>query len=268
MRNKFILLTAIMVSFLFFQCQKNWIETPPEKIIEPNFPVAIKQWGESFASNLHCATIEAKQKNTLKSVTISSFKIVNNEKFDEFNASLQQFSKEQLRIFELIAKARSESDSYIAFSSKLADINDEIYRTIPQVEQEKLLYITSALYHGLKEINNLVRDGILPGNHERGDVSFSSMVRLKSGNVESNPDDGSWWDNPESLAGIWAIAIVEPTPIGEAVALVATGIIGSYLVITSAECINKYVDCKLYSSRSDCANCLHFCVVQGYWNCN
>ncbi len=268
MKNKLAVLAVIVVSFLFFQCQQGWIETPKDEIIEPNFPVEIKQWGESFASNLNCATVEAKEKNILKSVSISPFENANCEKFDEFNASLSQFSNKQLRILESIAIARIESDSYITFSNRLAEINDEIYKTVPKSEQEKLLYVTSALYHGLKEINDLVSDGILLGNHEGGDVSLSSMLRLKSGNVESNPDNGSWWGNSGWLAAVWGIAIAEPTPAGEAVALIVTGAYGSYLILTRTECIKEYADCKDYTNKSNCDDCLHYCVVQGNWNCN
>ena len=118
------------------------------------------------------------------------------------------------------------------------------------------------------EINNLVREGVLPGNAEGSGVTLSSLSRLKSASNEGDPNSPSWWSNPSSLATVWAIAIAEPTPVGEAVATVLTGIVGSYLVITRAECISKYVNCKLYSSNTNCSDCLHFCVVQGYWNCN
>lgn len=268
MKNKFILLTVIMVSFLFNQCQKDWIETPKEEIKEAYFPQEIQVWGETFASNMNCATIEAKQKKMLKSADVFLQENTSAIKIQHFNESLSSFSKKQLEILELIAEAKSKSDSYIAFSNRLVQINEEIYKTIPKAEQEKLLYITSALYYGLKEINNLVRDGIIPGNHEGGDVSLSTMVRLKSAAVEDDPDEGSWWNDPSSLAGIWAIAIAEPTPIGEAVALVATGIIGSYYVLTRADCINEYVNCKLYTSNTNCSDCLHYCIVKGDWNCN
>jgi len=65
------------------------------------------------------------------------------------------------------------------------------------------------------------------------------------------------------FATIWALANMEPTPIEEAVAVVLTGIVGSYLVLTKAECIEEYVYCKLYTSNNNCGDCLHFCVVQG-----
>ncbi len=289
MKNKLAVLAVIVISFLFFQCQQGWIETPKTEIIEPNFPIEIKQWGESFASNLNCATVEAKQKNILKRATISSLENANCGKFDEFNASLSQFSKKQLRILESIAVARIESDSYITFSNILADINDEIYKTIPKTEQEKLLYITSALYYGLKEINNLVSDGVLLKNHES--VNDSELTRLKSINtstlgppglefnyctelydyperIPENCKNGPWWKNPDLLAAIWTIAIAEPTPAGETIALIVTGVYGSYLILTRAECIQEYYNCRKYTNKSNCDDCLHYCVVQGYWNCN
>ncbi len=278
-----------MVSFLFFQCHQDWNETPKEKIIEPNFPVDIKQWGESVASKLNCVITEAKQRNTLKSIHVISLENANSEIFDDFNTSLSEFSKNQLNILKLIAVARSESDSYIEFSNNLSEINDKIYKTVPKAEQEKLFYITSALYYGLKEINELVKRGFIYGNPEG--VTNNTVSELKSSNaltfappglefnyctevydwpdrIPENCKTGSWWKNPDILATLWAVGLIEPTPVGEAVALIATGIVGSYLIITRAECVNKYVHCKMYSSRTDCDNCLHYCVVQGYWNCN
>jgi hypothetical protein len=268
MKNKFLLLTAIMVSVLFFQCQKNWIETKKVEITEPNFPVEINGWGESFASNLNCAIVEANQNQLLKSANISSFERIANEKFEKFNSGLSKFSQKQLEILGEIAEARNKSKSYIAFSNRLSQINEEIYKTVPIEEQEKLFYITSALYHGLKEINKLVKDGILPGKAEGDDVTLSSIVRLKSANTESDPGSSSWWNDPNSLATVWAIAIAEPTPVGEAVATVLTGIVGSYLVITRADCISEYVYCKTFTSKTNCGDCLHYCIVQGNWNCN
>lgn len=258
-----------MVSFLFLKCQQEQIDPPPKNdVIELKFPNEIKEWGELFAANLSCATVEAKQNQLLKSVNTLSLESANYANFDEFNKNLSKFSKKQLEIFGKIVKAKNKSKSYIAFSKKLAKINDEIYETVPVNEQDRLLYITSTLYFGLKEINKLVKDGVLPGNSEGAEVTLSSLVRLKSATTEEDPDEESWWNDPESLATVWALAIAEPTPIGEGVALVLTGIVGSYYVITRADCISAYVDCVLYSSNNNCSDCLHYCIVQGDWNCN
>jgi len=268
MKNKVIFLTAFMVSFLFLKCEQEPIESPKNDIIESTFPNEINEWGKSFAANLNCATIEAKQNQQLKNVNISSHVSVNYEKIDEFNSSVSKFSKKQLEILGKIAKAKNKSKSYIAFSKRLAKINNEIHKNVPKNEQDRLFYITSALYYGLKEINNLVRDGVLPGNPEGEGLTLSSLVRLKCANTEEDPEESSWWNDPESLAGVWALAVAEPTPVGEAVALVLTGIVGSYYVITRADCIAAYVDCVLYSSNNNCSDCLHYCIVQGNWNCN
>lgn len=78
----------------------------------------------------------------------------------------------------------------------------------------------------------------------------------------------SWWSNQSWLGTVWAIAIAEPTPVGEAIAGVVTGAVAGYYAITRAECISKYYDCKTYDSpKKDCSTCLQYCITQGNWNC-
>ncbi len=180
------------------------------------------------------------------------------EKISLFDTGLLSFSKEELKVLKMIANARSESNSYVAFSNKLIEINAQIHKTIPKTKQENLFYITAALYYGLKEINNFAKNKTVVRGYEDGNVSPTPKVRLKSGKIEDN-SGGSWWNDPSYLASVWAVAVVEPTPIGKAVAVVLTGIVGSYYVLTRADCIDEFVSCKLYSNNDNCADCLHYC---------
>lgn len=69
------------------------------------------------------------------------------------------------------------------------------------------------------------------------------------------------------LGVIWAVALVEPTPLGEAAAGIITAGIGLYLVHRATHrphCIAIYV--KRCKRPSPCASCLQFCVTQGYWD--
>ena len=289
MKSKSIFLTTIMVSFLFLQCQRDY-ETTPKKNVGPNFPVEIKEWGEAFASDLNCKILEVKQNQSLKGANIPLPGNSDIERYEKLICNILNLSKLQLKIIGELAKARINSKSYVAFSNKLVEITDKIYKTIPTSEQAALLYITSSLYFGLKEINELAKKGLISGKAE--DVDGKLIPKLKSAsspcpsglvwdycyewcafpeNIDLaciEPNSGSWWNDPSSLAGVWAIAIAEPTPIGEAVALVLTGIIGSYLIITRADCIIAYVDCTTYTPNKDCSTCLHRCVTTGDWNCN
>ena len=143
------------------------------------------------------------------------------------NSSIEKFSTKQLTILSKIALAKQESKSYITFSNELSEIN--------------------------KEILNLPKT--------RG---------LRAANFENpeNGDNNSWWDNNSWLGAVWGVALIEPTPIGEAVAGAITGVVASYYVLTRAECIAKYVDCRNYDSyKKPCSDCLHYCIVQGNWNC-
>lgn len=311
MKNKFAVLTVIMVSFLFFQCQKDWIEETKEEIIEPYFPQESKEWGQLFASNLNYATKQAKQqkikfndkeqiylstqmssidflqKNRLKSAKVSFLEQdlceINHKATEHLKNNVFSLSEKQEEILELIANAKKESDSYIAFSNRLAEINDLILKIVPDKEQSRLFFVTSTLYYGLKEINNLVSEGIIPGTPEGESLTLSSLVRLKSTNIEDDTDGGSWWCNDDSgsmLASVWLIALAEPTPAGEIVATGATIIIGGILLyefigscidyiennIDVDECIQLYVICTDNTPYYPCDDCLHFCRSNGYWD--
>jgi hypothetical protein len=228
----------------------------------------VKKVGKSFAYTLKSAAIKVKKGKKLKSTSLLSVVKIDTENLFIFSSQLSNFSKKQIGFVEEILQARKKSKSYISFSNKLTEINQRIIKTLPKEEQEPLLFLVSILYYSLEEINNLVREGVLPGNAEGGGVTLNSLSLLKSADTDGDPNNLSWWSNPSSLATVWSIAVAEPTPIGEAVAAVLTGIVGSYLVINRADCISKYVKCKQYTSNVNCSDCLHYCIVQGNWNCN
>ncbi len=76
----------------------------------------------------------------------------------------------------------------------------------------------------------------------------------------------------EQLSAVWAVAFVEPTPFGEAVATIATAVVVTAVVtdkiIDIKYCIDKYVDCKENSKYPDkCYGCFRYCTGQGIWDC-
>ncbi len=251
-----------------YSCQKG--EDRNEPLIEQNYSEDFTIVGEKFAQKIRKIVTE-KQKLP-KTASFERKVATTLEKESDF---ILKFTEQQLKIFSKIALAKQESKSYIAFSNKLSEINKEIL-TLPKSEQNDLFYITSTLYYGLKEINEMAKEGIITGKPE-GIGNGLTLARLEkrpimanseNGNSESNNNEGSWWSNQAWLGAIWTIAIAEPTPVGEAVAGVITGAVAGYYAITRAECISKYVDCRTYDSpKKDCSSCLRYCITQGNWNC-
>ena len=114
-------------------------------------------------------------------------------------------------------------------------IRQKIYSDVPEIQQERLFTITAVLYYGIKEIQNLEEQGLMP----RTPQSNIQYLRLKSGNNESG---GSFGDSCRKfLAATWAIAIGEFTPAGEIVASVVIVIIGGILLYEVVVCAKKKI---------------------------
>lgn len=169
-------------------------------------------------------------------------------------------------------------------------ITEKIHTNVPKAEQKDLLLLVGTLYYGLGEVNELVRKGIIKASSEGKPRKIT--LNMSSGPVPvygiacptghqydfcvndcvpiayvecDSPTEPGWWDDINFLAAVWAIAITEPTPFGEAVASALTVIIGAYLILSRTECIENYVECVFDNPSPSCADCLHFCVVQGFW---
>ncbi len=71
---------------------------------------------------------------------------------------------------------------------------------------------------------------------------------------------------PAWLGTMWCVAVAEPTPIGEGVSTVVTGIVAGYYILTRSECIAEYVKCtERNNAYENCSMCLQYCIVQGHW---
>ncbi|QTD36469.1 hypothetical protein JL193_09910 [Polaribacter batillariae] len=74
------------------------------------------------------------------------------------------------------------------------------------------------------------KKGLISGKPE-GIENGLTLSRLKFGfNLayaqSESGGDGSWWNDPSAFGTMWTLALAEPTPIGEAVAGIVTGIVG------------------------------------------
>lgn len=280
MKNRFIILCLLFSTLSFYQCSNEPANEIPNKnvIIEHHYPEDITTLGQTFARAIN----EVATKKALGNYNTKKIAIVNKERLEEkmmksLNKSgLENFSKEQLNILRLLAVTRKSSRSYTEFSNRLNQINERIYLTVPEPEQKKLLQITGMLYYGLKEINELAKKGIVSGKPEGVENSLTlSRIKLglelahaQSENIDDY-DNESWWNDNSWLSGVWAVALVEPTPVGEAVAIIVSIGVASYYILTRADCIDEYEDCIQYSANPrDCYACFRYCTAQGVWNCN
>jgi hypothetical protein len=195
-----------------------------------------------------------------------------------FAERVRNLTDVQLEFIQRIIKECEGSKSYQELSQRLIAINEDIYSAVPDIQQERLFYITAVLYYGVNEIQNLEKQGQMlkiPQN----DIQ---RIRLKSGNNESGGGISGWCR--KFLATVWVIAIGEPTPAGEVVASVVTVILGSVLLyevitcsssssssnyyISNAECGVKYAECVEDGiPQSQCYSCFVYCQGQHIWTC-
>jgi hypothetical protein len=175
------------------------------------------------------------------------------------------FTPVQITFLEKIREAQSKSNSANELMQHLKEIIKEIQATVPEIQQRNLLKMTVALFYITKEMDSLLKEGLMPV-----DMKQPQHIRLRSGS-ESN---GYW-------AALWAGTCVVASDVGAAilagleVIAAAAGycllIVGACLLLTGdtdqtggAYCQRKFENC--YSPIPDgCGICLQFCQTQGYW---
>lgn len=197
MRNIRLSAIIILLLFPFFSCTDDrGIDIKNTLEIEPVFSEKDMQWGNLFAKNLFYINKKIKnenidfktisqlhsyaQKKSLEFFSNNNLKKSNKPFIDKesmnfskrssigeiFKKNLNKLTDNQKEVFELIARARQKSSSYLEFSNKLATINNSIYSSIPVEEQKTLFFVTSTLHYGLKAMNDMAREGIISGASE------------------------------------------------------------------------------------------------------
>jgi hypothetical protein len=263
----------------------SWDEMPNDKT---NFSEHSEKYGKAVAAELHKTIINLNKIGVDYSTADNSiifkerfykdlYKVNQNVNMKDdirqvdpavFAEKVRNLTNIQIEFIQRIIKECETSASYQELLDKLLNINKDINLQVPEIEQERLYNITAVLYYGMKEIQNLEKQGQML----RTPHNIIQRVRLKSGSEPS--DFGA--SCSKFLATTWAIAIGEPTPAGEIVATVMTVMVGGLLlyevIVCSSSsdssdynhCQQKYQNC--YSPIPDgCGICLQFCLVQGYW---
>lgn len=291
MKKKQILLSLCLMLFLLSNCNMSENEFLDDvKVPEKTYlPAHIEDYGKAVATELH-NTVKNLSKLGVDYSNANSSEVFKERFFsDYYKASsiktksgtikptqmppkvfaerLNNLTQIQIEFIDRIIEECDKSKSYPDLAKRLINVNKDIYSDVPEIQQERLFTITSVLYYGLKEIQNLEEQGLMP----RTPQSNIQYLRLKSGNNESG---GSFGDSCRKfLAATWTIAIGEPTPVGEVVASIATVIVGGILlyevVVCTVEkkksyCEERYENCS--SPIPDgCHHCLGFCQFYGYW---
>ena len=192
-------------------------------------------------------------------------------KYDNYIQKINTLSSTQLQYIDRIIKECNSATTDREYYFKLRNIANDIYRDVPQIQQERLFNIIAALYYGIKEIESLEEQGLMiptPSN------SFKHL------RVKTKGEPGNASETCRHLTEtVWVIAIGEPTPVGEIVASVLTVLVGAYLlydVITcsvynevTVDCVEKYVECIQSGALegSKCYDCFVYCQGQNVWDC-
>lgn len=293
-KNQILSILCLMSLFL---CNCNMLEneelfddvkTPDETYL----PAHIEEYGKSIAKELY-NTVKNLSKSGVDYSDANSSTTFKERFFNDFDKAsptktksatinpmqltpkvfaerVNNLTQIQIKFIDRIIKECDKSESYTDIAKRLVKVNKDIYSEVPEIQQERLFTVTAVLYYGIKEIQNLEEQGLMP----RTPRSNMQYLRLKSGNNESGGSLGG--SCRKFLATTWAIALGEPTPVGEIVASVATVIIGGILlyevVVCAAntiDCSAKYVECVSKGSLPSwkCNDCRVYCEGQHVWDC-
>lgn len=194
--------------------------------------------GKMFARRVQKAI---KKYPNLKSPDLNRKELLENEvKAINFN----DFTEDEWKILADLSKSFSKNKSLSDILKSQSQVAAGLKYQLSGEKLQKMYDVISVLYYGTKEIQKTLNSNEAFGGRE-GPLSSAE------------------------LATVWEIALVEPSPIGEIVAFLLTVGYVSYFIVTRADCIEKYVDCKDYSAYPSLSGaCLNYCIVQGYWNCN
>jgi hypothetical protein len=294
MKKKQILVSLCLMSFLLCNCNM-WENELFDDVQVPEktyLPANIEEYGKEVAAELY-STVKnlnkmgvdysnANSSETFKDRFFSDYYKASSIKTKSgtlkptqmpsnvFAERLNNLTQIQLEFIDRIIDECDKSKSYPDLAKRLINVNKDIHSDVPEIQQERLFTITAVLYYGIKEIQNLEEQGLMP----RTPQSNIQYLRLKSGNTESGDSFGD--SCRKFLAATWVIAIGEPTPVGEIVASVATVIVGGILLyevvvctVNTINCSAKYAECVNKGSlpRWKCYDCFVYCQGQNVWDC-
>lgn len=216
---------------------------------------------------------------TRSGTSINQYQISPEEFYQEYN----NLTEIQLEFFTRIDKEYAESSSCQDFLKRLAAINDDIYLSVPKIEQERLFNTTAILYYGLAEINKL---------EEQGQMFLTPYNGIQSPRVRSGSESGgggSFWGSCREILSSISVPIGSIwAGTGEVVSAVAWRAAGVFAIILcfsgdtdfGSKCRKLYSDCidrggpNSYPNsggwgQTKCQSCYDLCIGSrgSTWDC-
>ncbi|MBQ8282181.1 MAG: hypothetical protein IJZ01_01215 [Paraprevotella sp.] len=294
-RKSFYSILLFTFCILFCQCNNTDFDVEKQTIIK--WPETSKQLGLAVAKELSSTIKILHKKGTDYSnandsqefkelfyndffnanpnyINIKNTNSIFNIDSKDFVKQLNNLTKIQRFFLDRIIEECSASVSVNDFYSKILAINNDIYRTVPEIEQERLFNVTSVLFHCMKEIQSLEESGLMIPTPRTKIKHILLKTRSETNNNISEVCI-------EVLATSMAVALATPIPgdefiVGGVITAVATG----NAIISAGVWLYEYIVCKkstnsvncqeyfekCYSPIQDgCSICLQFCLTQGYW---
>ncbi len=216
---KTIFYYAVLFSFLFFMqgCSSDGDIWSENSTGQTNFPKQSEEYGKAVAKeiretvyNLNKMGVDYSRmdKSRLKEQfykdldQASPILKKSGKSISEMQMSIEEFADEfrsltaiQLEYIARIDKEYKESLSIQDFLGRLISINKDIYLTVPEIEQERLFNTTAILFYGLKELQEMEKQGqMFPTSY-----NIMSFPRLKAG---SESGGGFWGSCREVLSSV------------------------------------------------------------------
>ena len=175
-----------------------------------------------------------------------------------FMEGYKNLTEIQIKFIDYLSEECAKSISYDDFVNNLNYILNDIYHEVPEIEQERLLYIISILYYSVSEIQNLEKGGqMFPTPY-----SELNIQRLKT-----RSESGSFGENCRKIyQTICTYVVGAVISTGEYVAAITTELLAGVSLfavilcsdtrphLTRQECLEKYIDCIEYDNTRNPPN--------------
>ena len=293
----------ILLFLLLCGCSNNDLSiTVPLNQVDRSFPKTSRQFGQSVAKEIR-GSLKNMYNAGICYSTINDDRVFKDRFFkDYFNQSfhvkkhqmdysqivptssqmvcnLETITELQFSYINKVAKICSHSHSYEDFSSEIVSLNREISEMVPFAQQQRLYNMIAAFYYGLSAIYSSVNSGYSIKSIRSVDNQYRILTRSETGS-------SGIWNNCSYLAAAWALALGEPSFLGEIVALAYTvyvaGALTYYYLVCSGDtsevnqgavnyeairqlCEDHFAHCQ--SPIPDgCSVCLQYCLLhEGAW---
>lgn len=285
--NLFSTILLMATVLLFCQCTKTEFDDFPKEEKMENLPESSKQLGLAVAKelnttirNLHKQGVDyttANETPEFKEVFYNDFfkaspsAIKTRSSISDFNINPEEFVRRvnnltniQREFLNRIIDECGASTTGDEFYAVLIEINNDIYTTVPEIQQERLFNVTSVLYYSMKEMQKIENQGLMIPTPRSNMKHMLVKTRSESG--------GSFGETcTKVLATSMAVAIATPIPgdevvVGAVITAVATG----YAVYTAGVWLYEYIVCSK-RNRVDCTVLASDCVYYkkyGSYDCN